>query len=89
MSMDGYTEEQLNLLGEADRVPKVDPGLGFGISFGYRWKDSDASGGPRFDWVDIAFTGTMISFGGNNRISYAGYTTSSKHRSARSTSPMM
>ncbi len=29
--------------------------------FGYRWKDSDDTGGPAFDWVDITGVGTPIT----------------------------
>ncbi|MBZ5640818.1 MAG: choice-of-anchor D domain-containing protein [Acidobacteriia bacterium] len=34
--------------------------------FGYRWKDSDASGGPTFNWVDISTTGTLLSLTGDD-----------------------
>jgi subtilisin family serine protease len=37
-------------------------GAGGPDGFGYRWKDSDASGGPTFSFADISATGTTISF---------------------------
>lgn len=35
-------------------------------SYGYRWVDSDAAGGPAFSWVDIAGTGTAALSAGND-----------------------
>jgi len=41
-------------------------GAGGPDAFGYRWKDSDASGGPTFNWVDISSTGTLLSLTGDD-----------------------
>jgi len=41
-------------------------GAGGPDGFGYRWKDSDASGGPVFNWIDISGTGTQLSLTGDD-----------------------
>jgi subtilisin family serine protease len=39
-------------------------------AFGYRWRDSDASGGPPFSFVDISSAGTQVVFSsGDNALS--------------------
>jgi hypothetical protein len=35
-------------------------------TFGYRWSDSAAPGGPTFAWVEISQTGTIIPIGGDD-----------------------
>jgi hypothetical protein len=41
-------------------------GAGGPDGFGYRWKDSDASGGPAFNWIDISGTGTQLTLTGDD-----------------------
>ena len=38
---------------------------------GYRWRDSDAAGGPSFNFIDIAATGTPIAISGDDSMSAA------------------
>jgi subtilisin family serine protease len=45
----------------ADRHAPPIPSKGGPDAFGYRWVDSDQPGGPAFDWVDVASTGTPIA----------------------------
>ena len=40
-------------------------------AFGYRWRDSDAAGGPAFSFVDISATGTPIAITGDDSMSTA------------------
>ncbi|HEY3174122.1 MAG TPA: S8 family serine peptidase [Candidatus Polarisedimenticolia bacterium] len=40
-------------------------------AFGYRWRDSDAAGGPVYNFIDIRSTGTPIAITGDDSMSTA------------------
>ena len=58
------------VIGKGNADPRVgDPvvaGKGGPDGFGYRWVDSNESGGPTFDWVDITGVGTQVALTGDD-----------------------
>ncbi len=44
-------------------------GSGGADNYGHIWIDSDESGGPTFNWVDISTSGNLLPLTGNNAIS--------------------
>jgi subtilisin family serine protease len=53
-------------------IATTDPsvlGQGGPDGFGYRWRDSDAPGGPAFNFIDISATGTPLPMTGDDNMS--------------------
>ncbi len=46
-------------------------GAGVDSGYGYKWIDSDETGGPVYSWMDISATGTPISIGGDGVVEMA------------------
>ncbi|HET9251537.1 MAG TPA: DUF4350 domain-containing protein, partial [Candidatus Eisenbacteria bacterium] len=61
------------VLGKGDADPRVgDPvvdGRGGPDQFGHQWIDSDETGGPQFQWIDISNVGTPVAITGDDGIS--------------------
>src|SRR5262245_41930848 len=51
--------------------PPVTNGAGGPDAFGYRWVDSNESGGPTFAWEDITSTGSLLTLTGDDATSAA------------------
>ncbi|HET9252646.1 MAG TPA: DUF4350 domain-containing protein, partial [Candidatus Eisenbacteria bacterium] len=64
------TPQPFMVLGKGEPDPRVgDPvmnGKGGPDQFGYQWVDSDETGGPVFQWIDISGMGTLVPISGDD-----------------------